>query len=69
MNEKLCGYDVEDLALFAEACRRAGVDEKDLLAFSQNAQRAYQFGLDEFDNAVMRRLESDLLFGKQEEQE
>lgn len=66
MNEKLCGYDTENLALFAAACRRAGVTEKDLLVFSQNAQNAYQFGLEEFENAVMRRLESDLLSGKQE---
>ena len=66
MNKKLCGYDAENLALFAEACHRAGVTEKDLLAFSKNAQSAYQFGLEEFDNAVRRRLESDLLFGKQE---
>lgn len=66
MNEELCGYDTENLALFAAACRRAGVTEKDLLVFSQNAQNAYQFGLKEFENAVRRRLESDLLFGKQE---
>ena len=64
MNEKLCGYDVEDIALFAEACRKAGITENDLATFAKNAKDAYTFGLKKFEEAVMRNLESDLLYGR-----
>ena len=64
MNEKLCGYDVEDLALFAEACRKAGITENDLDTFAKNAKDAYTFGLKKLEEAMMRNLESDLLYGR-----
>ncbi len=65
MSEKLCGYDTENLALFAEACRKAGITENDLYNFAKNAQEAYTFGINEFESAVMRRLESAVLFGSE----
>ena len=65
MNEELCGYDTENLALFAAACKKAGVTENDLLNFAKNAQEAYTFGINEFESALMRRLESDFLFGSE----
>ena len=37
------GYDINQLILFAEACRRAGIRNEDLLEFSHNAQAAYEF--------------------------
>lgn len=64
MNKKPCGYDVEDLALFAEACRKAGISENDLVTFAKNAKDAYTFGLKKLEEAVMRNLESDLLYGR-----
>ena len=64
MNEKLCGYDVDDIALFAEACRKAGITENDLSTFAKNAKDAYTFGLKKLEEAMMRNLESDLLYGR-----
>ena len=35
------GYPLEYLVAFAEACRRAGVDERDLKIFANNCEFAY----------------------------
>ena len=52
-----CGYDVKELIAFAIACRRAGVDEKDLKCFAQNCESAWKVMQEEFNNAIKETLE------------
>ena len=56
--EKTCyGYDVKELIAFSIACRRAGVDEKDLKCFAQNCESAWKVMQEEFNNAIKETLE------------
>ena len=52
-----CGYDVKELIAFAIACRRAGVDEKDMKCFAQNCESAWKVMQEEFNNAIKETLE------------
>ena len=42
-NLKMCGYDFEELLIFAEACRKADIKEEDLLAFIRNSASAFNY--------------------------
>lgn len=42
-NLKMCGYDFEELLIFAEACRKADVKEEDLHAFIRNSESAFNY--------------------------
>ena len=61
-----CGYDVKELIAFAIACRRAGVDEKDLKCFAQDCEFAWKVMQEEFNNAIKETLEK-MVRGKREE--
>ena len=66
MTEFICGYPMEALILFGEACRRAGVTEKDLLVFCTNAVNAYRYVISRFEEAGVRAIEEGLLYGKKD---
>lgn len=42
-NAIICGYSLKELILFANACRREGIEEKDLKDFCDNATYAYNY--------------------------
>lgn len=42
-NLKMCGYDFEELLIFAEACRKADIKEEDLHAFIRNIASSYNY--------------------------
>lgn len=52
-----CGYDVKELIAFAIACRKAGVDEKDLKYFAQNCESAWRLMQEEFEQAIKKTIE------------
>ena len=64
--ETCCGYPVRDLIVFAEACRRAGVEEKDLRLFVASADGAYRFAAEEFDQLCRKSFEDFILKGEEE---
>ena len=56
--EKTCrGYNVTELIGFATACRRAGVDEKDLKNFAQNCEFAWKVMQKETYSAIEEAFE------------
>lgn len=42
-NLKMCGYDFEELLIFAEACKKANIKQEDLLAFIRNSESAFNY--------------------------
>lgn len=66
MTEFICGYPVEALVLFGEACRRAGVTEKDLLVFCTNAANAYEYVISRFNEGIDRAIAEGILYGKKD---
>ena len=42
-NAELCGYNLEELMIFAEACRKAGIEQKDIHAFCENVESAFNY--------------------------
>ena len=64
--ETCCGYPVRDLIVFAEACRRAGVEEKNLRLFVASADGAYRFAAEEFDRLCRKSFEDFILKGEEE---
>lgn len=53
-----CGYSFEELLIFAEACRKAGIEEHDLKDFCRNVQSAFEYVyskmLEELDRNFMK---------------
>lgn len=47
--ETIYGYKIEDLILFAQACRNQGITENDLKYFATNCEFAYKTIKDEMD--------------------
>ena len=47
--ETIYGYKIEDLILFAQACRNQGITENDLKDFATNCEYAYKTIRDEMD--------------------
>lgn len=47
--ETIYGYKIEDLILFAQACRNQGITENDLKDFATNCEFAYKTIIDEMD--------------------
>ena len=45
----ICGYTLKDLTVFADACRKKGISEKDLADFNRNAASAYKYVLEEIE--------------------
>lgn len=54
--ETVMGYDVNDLILFATACRNSGVGERDLKAFAQNVEFAFQIMQAELNKSIQEAL-------------
>ena len=50
--DKLYGYNINDLIAFAIACRRQGITEEDLYAFSQEMSNAYKCVYNEINDLV-----------------
>ena len=48
-NAIICGYTLKDLTVFADACRKKGITEKDLADFNHNAASAYKYILEEIE--------------------
>ena len=53
----VCGFRLEELVLFANACRRQGIDETDLKMFANNCGMAYDFIADLFKESLHEELE------------
>lgn len=43
---RIMGYSIEDLIIFADACRRAGVEDWELHTFAMDAQAAVDYALE-----------------------
>ena len=65
-SETCCGYPLRDLIVFAEACRQAGVEERDLHLFVVSADSAIRFGAEEFDRLCKKAFEDFILKGEEE---
>lgn len=55
-NAKICDYSFDELVIFADACRRAGISEFELREFCLNAANAYGYILDKVSDELIRRL-------------
>ena len=66
-----CGYDVKELITFATACRRAGVDEKDLKTFVQDCELAWRVMQVETSSAIREAFEkySDISMHQESEED
>ena len=63
---KLGGYSLDELVIFAEACRNAGVSEEDLYTFVKHAKYAYQYGMKKMQESWQYAITSAILFGDKE---
>lgn len=52
-----CGYPVEMLITFGELCNREGVTAESIKAFSENVDRAYEMGMEEFKRSFKAAVE------------
>ena len=59
-DETICGYPIRDLAVFADACRVAGVGPKELKDFVGNVEEAYSVVVKAMDEHLARCLEEYL---------
>ena len=55
---EIFGYPIKDLVLFAEACRKKGIDETELKWFCTEMKTAYQMIADEFKKSLGDSLHS-----------
>ena len=60
-----CGYALDDLIRFADACRRQGVDEQDLKVFINNQEAAISTALDGLGRVLNEALGIDSLVRKE----
>lgn len=42
----IMGYPVKDLLIFADACRRRGLQDWEIIAFAENARNAVDYALE-----------------------
>lgn len=56
-NSEMCGYNFEELLIFAEACRKAGITENNLHDFCMNCESAFNYIHQKF----MEKIESEIL--------
>lgn len=49
--EKLFGFTIEELLIFAQACREQGITEKQLHDFAMNSMNGFKYGLEKFEEA------------------
>ena len=50
--ETIYGYKIEDLILFAQACKKQGITENDLKYFATNCEYAYKTIRDEMERTL-----------------
>ena len=50
--ETICGYQIKDLIVFADACRKQNISNDNLAEFCGNAQSAYHYAMVEFQKSV-----------------
>ena len=56
----ICGYQINDLVLFANACRSSGITENELHDFVLNYEYAYKLGLS-CANSILIEKVSDIV--------
>jgi len=56
----ICGYTVPELIIFADACRKAGISNQDLMTFCANAVNAYNYILDEVQKSFEKSLNNTM---------
>lgn len=61
--EMIYGYPIEQLSLFAKACRQQGITENELHDFILNVQSAYDFVNKEFENDMKKYIEGMMIYG------
>lgn len=59
-DETICGYPINDLVIFADACRVAGVGPKELKDFVRNIETAYDVVAKAMDEYLAKCLEEYL---------
>ena len=64
----ICGYQINDLVLFANACRSSGITENELHDFVLNYEYAYKLGLS-CANSILIEKVSDIVKGETEVQD
>ena len=52
----ICGYSFQDLMVFADACRRQGIDEKMMHDFVFNAESAYNYIVDQMQEQFEKQI-------------
>ena len=51
-NKTINGYPVDELIVFATACRKMGITEDELHEFVTNAKYAYDYVISEIDKSI-----------------
>ena len=59
MPMRINGFRLDELAVFAEACRNAGITDDEMHGFVVNAESAYEY----IQKEIFKRFEKDLLRG------
>lgn len=56
-NDTVCGYRIKELVFAAQAAKKAGVTNEDLAQFLRNAQNAYAYVKQDFEEAINKTFE------------
>lgn len=59
-NCTICGYNFEELMIFADACRKHDISNDDLKEFCANAKNAYDYAMAEITKGFERELSRQL---------
>jgi len=52
-NATICGYNVKELILFAQVCRKQGISEEDLHAFVTQSEWIYEVVSKTIENSLI----------------
>lgn len=53
----ICGFPIEELILFADACRKQGITTEELHWFIGNVENAYNYAIDEVKKQNQKAIE------------
>ncbi len=61
--KSICGYNAEELIIFADACRKQNISPEMMHDFCTNIQAIYSYVNDELKNKLIHELDDFVLYG------
>jgi hypothetical protein len=55
-----CGYSAKELLMFADACRRQGITEVEMLVFVQSVESAFNYAFEKWNELMKKEFQRTL---------